>query len=954
MIQRMLCAVAGVGALLAVAAVQAAQPAAAAPPTATPAAETLNEIVVTGSRIITNGDDSPTPVTVVSTDQLLESQPSTVAQALLNLPVFAGSQGQNSNPGGASTNSGAAVLNIRNLGLLRTLVLYDGHRLPQTSPNGTVDVNMIPQMLLQRVDVVTGGASAVYGSDAVSGVVNFVTDTHFTGLRAKAQLGDTERSDNRTYDAGFALGTGFAGQRGHFEFSYQFHDDPGIYTRLTRPWGAAVWSIQGAGTGASPYHLVRDSRISTSSFGGLISARAPVQNGITLNNFSSNGVLTPFVNGAASGTTGVQSGGDGTYFYPSSLKTAYRSHQAFARVDYDFSDSLHGYFETARTLNWNQDIWGPNSLTNVPISNANPFLSTTYRTLLPQTTNANFTLSKTFLQVPPVAPTTYEKQLFVLGDLAGSLGEHYKWEASFSHSQTDQNTRQLSNINRNRLYAALDAVANPANGEIVCNVTLTNPGLYPGCVPLNVFGPQSESPAALAYVGTRTEHWAKTKMDDAAASVTGAPFSTWAGPVNMALSGEWRRIKFNDISNALSSDQMDCTGLRFCTLPSNLWASGSYGPWSPANMSVSEGALELDAPLAKDLRFAKDLGLNAAGRYANYSTTGGVWAWKVGLDWHLSDALTLRGTRSRDIRAPNLNDLYAPALTTRNTFTDSLTGQLITNFNLTSRGNPDLRPELADTKTAGVVFRPQSLPGFSIALDGYETVISNAIISLSGSTATVQSACNASGGASPYCALITRPLPYSNRTSANNATEAFTIPINVAYLRTYGADLEVNFRGTLFSRPFAARLLSTYQPHLLLVTPGLSSVDMGGAAFGAGGISTTPALRLTAFITAKPSDALTLTVTQRWRSGLRWNGDPLLVYSEPDIASIAYTNLNVSYALKSVGTGKVNLFLNVQNLFDKAPTIAITSGSTAGQNAANPDGDDFVGRYYTLGARYGF
>ena len=912
----------------------------------------LSEVVITGSRLISNGDNSPTPVTVVSTEQLLQGQPQTVAQALQNLPVFAGSQGQNSNPGGASTNSGAAVMNMRNLGLLRTLVLYDGHRLPPTSPLGTIDVDMVPQLLLQRVEVVTGGASAVYGSDAVSGVVNFITDTKFAGLKTNVHAGMSELHDGRTWDVGVAGGRFFAGQQGHVEFGYQFHNDEGIYTRLTRPWGAAVWTVQGGGSAASPYHLVKDSRISTFSYGGLIVRGAPVINGTTLNNFVQNGVLGTFTNGAASGTNGVQSGGDGTSFYPSSLKTAYRSHQLFGRADYDFDNGLHGYAEVAGAWLWNQDIWGPNSLNNVSINNNNAFLAPAYRAALPQTANANFGISKTFLQVAPVAPTTYEKQIYALADLSGSLGESYKWELSYSHSKTDQNTRQLSNINRNRLFAALDVVADPVSGQPVCNVTLTNPGLYPGCVPLNVFGPTSESPDALRYVGVTTEHWARTNVDDVAASLTGAPLHTWAGPVNMALSGEWRRISFNDVSNALASDTMTCTGLRFCTAGSNLWQSGSYGPWFPARQTVTEGAYEFDAPIAKDRPFARDLGLNGAVRYANYSTSGGVWAWKAGFDWHIGDQVTVRGTRSRDIRAPNLNDLYAPSLTTRNTFTDTLTNQLIANFNLTSRGNPDLKPELADTKTVGIVYKPARLSGFSMALDGFETQIGNAIVNLSGGNATVQQACNLSQGTSPYCTLITRPLPYSNNSTANNATEAFTVPINVAFIRTYGADLELNYATSVASHPLSMRLLTTYQPHLLLVTPGLSSVDMGGAAFGSGGISTTPSLRVTAFVTYKPVEALTLTVLQRWRNPLRWNGDATLVYSEPRIPSVSYTNLNVSYAIKPATQGQAEVFLNLQNLFNQPPPIAIGPGSTAGQNAANADGDDFVGRYYTLGVRY--
>ena len=144
------------------------------------------EVVVTGSRVIKNGDQSPTPVTVLSVDDMKAVHPGTVADQLNDLPQFAGSRGQLTNPGGgsqgtssAAANPAANTLNLRNFGYTRTLILFDGHRLAPTAPDGTVDTNMVPNMLLKRVDIVTGGASAVYGSEAVTGVVNFITDTRF-------------------------------------------------------------------------------------------------------------------------------------------------------------------------------------------------------------------------------------------------------------------------------------------------------------------------------------------------------------------------------------------------------------------------------------------------------------------------------------------------------------------------------------------------------------------------------------------------------------------------------------------------------------------------------------------------------------------------------------------------------------------------------------------------------
>ena len=924
----------------------------AAAQTAAAAEATVSDVVVTGSRVIVNGDNSPTPVTVIPTEQILQAQPQTIAAALQNLPVFLGSQGQNSNPGGASANSGAAVMNLRSIGQLRTLVLYDGHRVPPTAPTGQIDVNMIPQMLLQRVDVVTGGASAVYGSDAIGGVVNFITDTKFRGLKFNAQAGVSDFGDDRTWSVGMAAGRTFAGGSGHIEGSYEHYDDPGIAPRYgARPWATHVYSVQGGGTAANPFHLVDNTRQATLSFGGLITSNAPTVNGVVRNNFASNGVLAPFVHGAATGTNGAESGGDGTFFFPASLKSKLRSDELFLRLDYDFTPSVKGFAQFAGTLNYNQNIWGPNSLANVPISTSNAFLSPAIQALLPQTPNASFNFSKTFLQQNPVAPTSHEKQYFAMAGLSGEFGDGYAWEVSATQSKADIKTQQLANMNNQRLYAALDAVVNPANGQIVCRTDLTNPGLYPGCAPLNVFGPTAESQAALDYVRQTSAFTSYTTMGDISGSLTGAPFSLPAGPVRMALSAEWRRLGLRLVSDAQPADTMDCTGLRFCRVGTNLWASGSFANRAPVHQTVTEAAYEVDAPILKDLPLVQDLSVNAAVRYANYNTNGGVWTWKVGADWHIDDQITLRATRSRDIRAPNLNDLYAPLLITRSPIVDLLTGQSLTNFSTYVGSNPNLVAEVADTTTAGFVYRPAWLPRFSLAVDAFDTKIDNAITTISGATSSVQQACINSGGTSPYCSLIDRPLPITNRTAANTPTAFYNIPINVAELRTYGADVEANYGTTLFSRPASLRVLLTYQPHFTLDTPGLSSVDMGGAAFGSGG-STLPAVRIAAFANFSPIENMRVTVLERWRSSLDWNGDASLVYSEPRIKAIAYTNLNLAYTIKRDGFGDTELFFNVQNLFNTPPRIAGTSGGTPSQAAIYPATDDPIGRYYTIGLHF--
>jgi iron complex outermembrane recepter protein len=213
-----------------------------------PATDDVNEpnIIVTGSRV-SNGDNMPTPVTIVATEQLEKTTPSNIPDALNKLPVFARSQGQQSG-GSAGANNAGNYLNLRGVGVIRSLILFDGHRVPPTAANGAVDINTIPQILIKRVDVVTGGASAVYGSDAVTGVVNFIVDRDFEGFKFQVQGGVSEYKDNGSFRAAGAFGTNFANGRGHFEASLEHYETDGIQTKFDRPYGDLLASTVGNGT----------------------------------------------------------------------------------------------------------------------------------------------------------------------------------------------------------------------------------------------------------------------------------------------------------------------------------------------------------------------------------------------------------------------------------------------------------------------------------------------------------------------------------------------------------------------------------------------------------------------------------------------------------------------------------------------------------------------------------
>ncbi|WP_206243454.1 TonB-dependent receptor [Novosphingobium terrae] len=915
-----------------------------APPTLAP-----SDILVTGSRVIANGNNSPTPVTVMSTRELQEIQPGSLVVALQNLPVFQGSLGQGTGTGGSTggPNGASNAVNLRNLGLFRTLVLFDGNRVQPTANTGLVTLDILPQILMSRVDVVTGGVSAVYGSDAISGVVNFITDHHFNGVKLKAQIGVSQLGDDRIVDTGIALGSRLLDGRGHIEASLEYFDDPGIFDTGSRALGQG-WAIEGAGTAANPYRLYSGVRVATTSAGGLI--RSGPLAGL---NFRQNGVLSPFAHGAATATPGFEVGGDGGYYGNTSLKAALRTRRAFARFDLDATDSTHLFLEGFGALNTNRYANQSLSFTNVAISAQNAFLPAAYRYA---TADTNFALSEIPQNIGPHVSIFDNHAYWLNAGAQGKLGLGWAWQIGGTHGMSQQIWTTLRNINYAKLSAALDAVSDPATGQVVCRVTLTNPGLYPGCAPLNLFGPTAASAQALAYVTDTTRSVATTSLDEASGSLTGTPFSTWAGPVHAAVSGEWRQTRFSAASPISPGDYADCTGLRFnCVAGATRLHQVTFAPVAPVHQAVWELALEGDLPLLKDAPLARALNLNLAARYADYDSFGGAWTWKAGLDWTISEEWRLRATRSRDFRAPNLNDLYAAQTISRTNVVDTLTGATLVNAPSSLAGNAGLKPEVGNTLTGGVVYTPRWLPHASLSVDAYDIRIANAIVTLNGSTATIQNICNASGGTASLCSLVVRPYDYANSTTANNATLFYNIPLNAAWLHTRGLDVEANYAARPLGRPLSLRVMATWQPVLRQTTPGLGAdLNLSGYAYSPiAGVGSTPAWRATGVLSVSPADKFRVTLTQRWRSGLKWNADTSLVYAIPDIPSFGWTNLNLSWTPKGV-MRESEFYLNIQNLFNAAPPVATNSQANPGVFGAYVSSDDYVGRYITAGVRLTF
>ncbi len=908
-------------------------------------------VVVTGSRVLKNGNASPTPVTVLSTDTLTAQKPGPVAEAIATLPTFSGSRVSSGNPGNGTTNAAANVLVLRNMGLYRTLILFDGQRVPPSTYDEQTDVDMIPQMLLQRVDTVTGGTSAVYGSDAVAGVVNFITDSKFNGLKLDLEGGVSNYGDEHKVMAGVAWGTKLLNDRGHFEISYQYNNDPGILERSDRQWGRDVWTMQGsvvgstaaAGSVQNPYELVENTRIDTTTFGGLINSETGGSASLVNQMFNSSGALTPFVNGTKTGNATYQSGGSGGY-YNGSLAQALRTNQLFTRFDYDFSDSVHGFIEGAYTANHTLNYGQYNAISKATFSGENPFLPVADRFA------GTFTLSELFQDMPRIDTDTNQNQHFILAGLKGDI-HGWSWNLSATSSDSKSETTNDNNINNSRLDAALDAVT--VNGNIVCRASQTN-AAFANCVPLDVFGGNAASPAAIAYITQATKFTVDNGLSTVSGDIGGTAFNDWAGPVNIDFSGEWRRESYSVVSDAQPSQLASCTGILYnCKATTALYADGTLANRSPVHEDVWETAAETEIPLLKDVPFAEDVSFNGAIRYAHYSVSGGATTWKGGLVWKVDDQWKLRATRSRDFRAPTLYDLYQPLSVNSTTpFTDNLTGQTLT-VPVYTQGNANLKPEVGNTTTAGFVYTPVWLPRFSFSADAFYIDVTNAIASESGYSPAIQNVCNASGGSSPYCALIARTGGYTSTSDTNLVTAWYSESVNVAEQKTYGVDFEANYAATVADHPLTLRGLLTWQPHILIITPGLQTVDQAGSGLNANNLFPAPRVRATLYANYKIG-AFNIGLDERYRSSLSFVNDPTIHVVNGPIGPLAYTDANLVYSFESNTWGHSELFLNIQNLFNTAPPpiAGVQANANVGTFGGFATGqDDPIGRYFMAGIR---
>jgi outer membrane receptor protein involved in Fe transport len=969
-----------------------------APQVPWPESPIAESVVVTGSRIRSANEPS-TPVLSLPADLLRATTAGGVAEALNKMPIFAaGSTPNNATTGanGRGNNAPGYFLNLRNLGAIRTLILEDGHRVAGTFYDATVDVDMLPQMLVQRVEVVTGGASAVYGSDAVTGVVNFILDKNFTGLKVEMQGGISGYGDARNFRLGAAGGQDLFG--GHLIWSLEYRDRDALPDAAARPLGNLGTSIVGAGTAASPYSLVTNIRQSNTAPGGLIVSGpgAGMQ-------FRNDGNLAPFDPGAPTATRNFSIGGDGGIEHNEYLLPVFDTGQAFAYYSHAFGDvttHVEARYAQARSQEAGQiftNINGSGISTNgsgaqypITIYSGNAFLTPAEQSFLfPVGGPASFQMNRMDNDLMSRLNLDQHTGALAVGfGMNGNLGGDRSWDFNYTHGETRTQLTTRGNIDTARFYAALDAVRDPATGNTICNVTLTAPGAFPGCVPLNLFGQSgtvvngsNASPAALAYVSSTTWWIAHNGLDDFSVNVTGSLAQGWAGPIKAAMGVEYRLASLN-VATSTPDNAFNPQNLRLAPpgtfVPTAASPQGTFPPTDLANFkevlsgtqgseNVSEANVELEIPLLRDLPGATFLSVNGAARYTEYHVAGidptgagrvknafSASTWKLGGEWQVNDDIRLRATRSRDIRAPTLWDLFQGPVTTTSGVSDTLTG-VSGSANTQFVGNPALKPEVADNTTAGLVFQPVRFPGLRLTADYFHITIAREIASVSGGNYIAQSLCLDSDGSSPFCALIQRPISYNSTSPLNFPTLYYARTTNFQTQWTEGVDFEVDYRTALedWAGPdgtLDVRLLWTHTSFLkTLGLPGSVITDMAGSADAPS--TAEPADKGTLMLTWA-GQGLTLDVMERYYSALRPNLNPSLIYdaSVGNLPPWFQTDVNIAHDFVTESV-PVSVFLNVSNLFDARPGIFQVPSYTGspGMNYPVVPYEDIIGRSFTLG-----
>lgn len=741
-------------------------------------------IVVTGTRINNPNLEQTSPVAVVTAEQIELRQANVVEEFLREIPGVVPSIGQNVNNG----NGGSTFVNLRGIGANRNLALINGTRVVPAGLAGITNLDVVPVALIERVDVLTGGAGAVYGADAIAGVVNFITREDFSGFDLNISNGITEEGDGNTFRADLTIGANFDDGRGNAVLSVGYTDRNPVF-QGARPFGLNnISSVSGNPGGSS---TTVPSVVNAPSIVGADGV--PIATGAILVG------TDPDTGDEFSILPQIQPGGglDGFNspfnFNPFNLfQTPLEQFRIYGSARYELTDTIEAFGEALFNQSTASTIIAPSgtfrNVLTTPLSN--PFLPTGIRnqicgadTMLfsaavaddpttpqdesspqvsapglieplfsqaecdaaalatdpndPNFRTADIDFGRRFVELGTRNNERQTRLFQIKAGLRGDLASNLKWELFGSYGESDLRSQQSGNGTITRLQQSLLS---------------TNPNecLDPsnGCVPIDLFGPVgSISPGVANFLDVGNSASTFTSLAQVQGFVNGDFGLTlpWASqPVGIVIGGEYREYTAGTASDLLTQT------------PGEVLGNGAAAPDAFGTYNVYEAFGELSIPIASDQPFFNDLTLSLGGRISEYSSTGTEFTYNVGGNWSPVEGLNLRGTYSRVTRAPNIGELFAPQVTGLDNFDfdpcaggapvgnadlaavclaqgapqASIGGIQVDpagQVNVTGGGNPNLAAEDADTFTIGAIIQPAAIPGLSVTVDYYNISISGAI-----------------------------------------------------------------------------------------------------------------------------------------------------------------------------------------------------------------------------------
>lgn len=890
---------------------------------AAPAADEASgdTIVVTGSRIARPDLSSSVPVSVVSQEQIQQTGAANIQDVLNELPSVGQNISRNST-NFSTTGNGIATVNLRNLGSARTLVLVNGRRfvagLPGTS---VVDLNTIPTDLIKDVQVVTGGASAVYGSEAIAGVVNFILDDKFEGIRFHGQGTISDEGDSGRYLASLTAGTAFADGRGHIVVNGSYDRDNGLRSR---------------NRGFSEHDIPNRS------------------------SFASQGLFSPdgaFAPGAGTFTFGLDNSlkayeGPNIDGYDRNqdryLGVPVERYLATGLASYELSDNATLFFEGSYAKSKSRSSLEPQAVANTDLVNAdgtpyggipitNPFIPTAIRDAMIAEGVTSLAFRRRSNDIFDRSNKNDRETWRAVAGLRGSFADKFDYEVYYGHGETKDYTRS-GTIFGPQYVNALNAVAGPNGPVCSINVDADPTNNDAACAPLNIFGFNTVSAAAADYVtrgGQLSEYRAKVKQDVFSASVSGELFELPGGALSIATGFEYRREK--------SSEDFDEATNLGQTLGNLLTDTrGKY--------NVKEGFLEVVAPILSERPFFHYLGLEGAVRYSDYSTVGGVWSWKAGGEWAPIPDIRFRGIYSEATRAPNISELFSAQSETFPAIVDPCdqregngdgapitvpagslpaaclaipaiaaaannggfvysTAQIQT-INGFLGGNPNLEEETAKTLTLGAVFQPRFARGLSLTVDYYRIKLKNAIGIIGQQTSLDE--CMTGNADALFCDNITRD-------ATGRVTQVDAFNLNTGSFLVSGIDTQVKY-STTFGE--SGRFdLSAFWTHLLKQQQ--TSYPGGPTQKEVGQLDCYSCGRLgTGF-----RDKVNVSATVGWNNvSLNWRVNYLSsVVDDLDapapISTGAYWYHDAQLRFGLDDKKKYEFYLGIDNVFDKKPPV---------------------------------